>query len=102
MAPSQARRPATVRAFFVWRVCTRTSLSPAKPRTWRRRPPESVRLVRTAGAHGSNGDPFQSEQPWLSLHSPFNVSLSLDILRGLTIAFMIMVNNNGGPAPGPR
>src|SRR5579863_5310108 len=24
--------------------------------------------------------------------------LSLDILRGITIAFMIMVNNNGGPA----
>ena len=23
--------------------------------------------------------------------------LSLDVLRGITIAFMIMVNNNGGP-----
>ena len=31
-----------------------------------------------------------------SAPSPFNRLLSLDILRGITIAFMIMVNNNGG------
>jgi predicted acyltransferase len=29
--------------------------------------------------------------------TPFKRLVSLDILRGLTIAFMIMVNNNGGP-----
>jgi predicted acyltransferase len=29
--------------------------------------------------------------------SPVNRLLSLDVLRGITIAFMIMVNNNGGP-----
>ena len=28
--------------------------------------------------------------------TPFKRLLSLDILRGITIAFMIMVNNNGG------
>ncbi len=28
--------------------------------------------------------------------------LSLDVLRGLTIAFMIMVNNSGGRARGRR
>jgi predicted acyltransferase len=32
-----------------------------------------------------------------SLPRPFQRLLSLDILRGVTIAFMIMVNNNGGP-----
>ena len=30
--------------------------------------------------------------------TPFQRLISLDILRGVTIAFMIMVNNNGGPA----
>jgi predicted acyltransferase len=30
--------------------------------------------------------------------TPVHRLLSLDILRGITIAFMIMVNNNGGPA----
>jgi len=30
-------------------------------------------------------------------HSPVKRLLSLDVLRGITIAFMIMVNNNGGP-----
>ncbi len=30
--------------------------------------------------------------------TPFKRLLSLDILRGVTIAFMIMVNNNGGPS----
>lgn len=29
--------------------------------------------------------------------SPIQRLLSLDVLRGLTVAFMIMVNNNGGP-----
>jgi len=28
--------------------------------------------------------------------APVNRLLSLDVLRGITIAFMIMVNNNGG------
>ena len=30
--------------------------------------------------------------------TPFKRLLSLDVLRGVTIAFMIMVNNNGGPS----
>lgn len=30
-------------------------------------------------------------------HTPVKRLISLDVLRGLTIAFMIMVNNNGGP-----
>jgi len=29
--------------------------------------------------------------------APIQRLLSLDVLRGITIAFMIMVNNNGGP-----
>src|ERR1700747_1194591 len=29
--------------------------------------------------------------------SPVKRLLSLDVVRGITIAFMIMVNNNGGP-----
>src|SRR5215469_2343424 len=29
--------------------------------------------------------------------SPMKRLLSLDVVRGITIAFMIMVNNNGGP-----
>ena len=29
--------------------------------------------------------------------TPVQRLLSLDVLRGITIAFMIMVNNNGGP-----
>ena len=35
------------------------------------------------------------ENPNLGL-TPLKRLLSLDILRGITIAFMIMVNNNGG------
>src|ERR1700746_2844569 len=31
------------------------------------------------------------------LGSPLKRLLSLDVVRGITIAFMIMVNNNGGP-----
>ncbi len=30
-------------------------------------------------------------------HNPVQRMLSLDVVRGITIAFMIMVNNNGGP-----
>jgi uncharacterized membrane protein len=33
--------------------------------------------------------------------TPFQRLLSLDILRGITIAFMIMVNNNGGAGAQP-
>ncbi|MGA8042489.1 MAG: heparan-alpha-glucosaminide N-acetyltransferase domain-containing protein [Terracidiphilus sp.] len=33
--------------------------------------------------------------------SPVQRLLSLDVLRGITIAFMIMVNNNGGPGSWP-
>ena len=32
--------------------------------------------------------------------TPMKRLLSLDVLRGITIAFMIMVNNNGGAAHG--
>lgn len=35
--------------------------------------------------------------PALAGKSPINRLLSLDVVRGITIAFMIMVNNNGGP-----
>ena len=35
--------------------------------------------------------------PALSSGSPVKRLLSLDVVRGITIAFMIMVNNNGGP-----
>ncbi len=35
-------------------------------------------------------------------HTPLKRMLSLDALRGLTIAFMIMVNNNGGPGAWPQ
>jgi predicted acyltransferase len=34
----------------------------------------------------------------LEIRAPGKRMLSLDVLRGVTIAFMIMVNNNGGPA----
>ena len=34
--------------------------------------------------------------------TPFKRLLSLDVLRGVTIAFMIMVNNNGGPSAWPQ
>src|SRR5580692_12642371 len=33
----------------------------------------------------------------VGLPSPVQRLLSLDVVRGITIAFMIMVNNNGGP-----
>jgi predicted acyltransferase len=35
--------------------------------------------------------------PALAGKSPIKRLLSLDVVRGITIAFMIMVNNNGGP-----
>src|SRR5258708_20720370 len=41
----------------------------------------------------------QARQPAMSSpgQTPFKRLLSLDVVRGITIAFMIMVNNNGGP-----
>ena len=36
-----------------------------------------------------------------SVVAPVKRLLSLDVLRGITIAFMIMVNNNGGPGSWP-
>src|SRR3954462_11709206 len=35
--------------------------------------------------------------PALAGKSPIKRLLALDVVRGITIAFMIMVNNNGGP-----
>ncbi len=57
-----------------------------------------------AGAAASTGGPTLAEQPLASGKTamaperPLTKRLvSLDVLRGLTIMFMIMVNNNGGP-----
>ncbi len=41
--------------------------------------------------------PFATAAP-AEVRAPSRRLLSLDVLRGVTIAFMIMVNNNGGPA----
>lgn len=57
---------------------------PAPPVTTRQKPLERIEMVGSKIAIPPT-------------HTPLKRMLSLDALRGLTIAFMIMVNNNGGP-----
>ena len=58
--------------------------APAAPVTTRQKPLERIEMV-------------GSKIAITPTHTPLKRMLSLDALRGLTIAFMIMVNNNGGP-----
>ncbi len=72
-------------------------------------PAEPAATLPTAAAHTPAAPAMERKRPLERMemlsgniaitptHTPLKRMLSLDALRGLTIAFMIMVNNNGGP-----